>query len=73
MVCSPRLLLPSQTYPCLNCDKRHVGCHATCEDYKSAKDKRLKEYQKMANCYRKEHEAQDYEAKERIKNRRRRK
>ena len=21
--------------PCLNCEKRHTGCHANCEDYKN--------------------------------------
>lgn len=27
---------------CKGCDKRHVGCHATCEDYKALR-KRLDE------------------------------
>jgi hypothetical protein len=25
--------------PCLNCERRFVGCHSTCEDYKAFRDK----------------------------------
>lgn len=32
-------------YPCLNCEKRFVGCHSTCKEYLEAKasDYRLTE------------------------------
>lgn len=25
--------------PCLDCERRFVGCHSTCEDYKAFRDK----------------------------------
>ena len=48
---------------CKGCDKRHVNCHSTCEDYKSfrtAKDEENEKVRKM-----KEHEAMldDFEIK----------
>lgn len=24
--------------PCLNCQKRHLGCHSTCKEYKAFKE-----------------------------------
>ena len=28
--------------PCLNCEKRHVGCHSSCEEYAEFKRKKKK-------------------------------
>lgn len=36
--------------PCRDCNKRHVGCHSSCEDYK----KFLEEYERFKK-YTKEH------------------
>ena len=34
--------------PCLNCSKRFVGCHSTCDDYILYRNK-LKEYKDYMN------------------------
>ena len=39
-------IAPRGAYHCKNCPNRHIGCHATCEDYKRQKaidDARRKE------------------------------
>ena len=35
------------TPPCYNCGKRVVGCHSTCEDYKTFKAEILERKQKI--------------------------
>ncbi len=35
--------------PCLNCNKRHLGCHSTCEDYISFRKERDKYNEKVRN------------------------
>jgi len=42
---------------CKDCIKRHIGCHAKCEDYKMWKEEWL-EYKKMRNS--KERKYGDY-------------
>lgn len=41
------------TFPCKNCEKRTVGCHASCEPYLAVKSKhdanREQEYQEKYN------------------------
>lgn len=27
--------------PCLNCERRHFGCHSECEDYLAMRDQRI--------------------------------
>lgn len=42
--------------PCLNCEKRIVGCHGSCEDYKvfrkdlDAQNKRRREEKQKVRC-----------------------
>ena len=42
-----------KTEPCFNCEKRYVGCHADCEDYKAWKadraDAQNKRYHRKAD------------------------
>lgn len=35
--------------PCKNCDKRYLGCHSQCEDYKEWKIKEQEEHAKAIN------------------------
>lgn len=38
--------------PCMNCERRYVGCHAECEDYKEFRklaDKMSEEFRKKKN------------------------
>ena len=46
--------------PCLNCEKRHVGCHSSCEEYDEFKrnfsekkeiSRKQKENQNIVNDY----------------------
>lgn len=40
--------------PCIDCERRHMGCHSRCEDYKKWKDEheaRRKEYHEKRNEY----------------------
>ena len=46
--------------PCLNCEKRHVGCHSSCEEYAEFKrnfsekkeiSRKQKEHQNIVNDY----------------------
>jgi hypothetical protein len=48
-------------FTCKGCEKRHVGCHSTCEKYKaeSEKDKRMKA--EAAKFYKEQRDANTYE------------
>ena len=42
--------------PCLNCERRVVGCHSTCDAYKAYKDEKLRRWnengpQAIADAY----------------------
>lgn len=41
--------LPS---PCLNCERRYVGCHSNCEDYKAFREKVQKSKEAFYEDYR---------------------
>ena len=34
-------------FPCKNCEKRYVGCHGSCNEYKEAKEKNDKEKEEI--------------------------
>lgn len=36
--------MSSNRSSCLNCDKREMGCHAVCDDYRAYKETRQQEY-----------------------------
>ena len=35
-----RIDLSVATYPCMNCTKRHTGCHGSCKDFKEFQEKK---------------------------------
>lgn len=39
--------------PCKDCEKRHVGCHSSCEDYKMYHDENVKLQEQRAEFRRK--------------------
>ena len=64
-----------QISPCCDCDKRFLGCHGTCEDYKaySQKNKEWNELRKAAVRNRTEAMTFELDIKQKILKRYRRK
>ena len=51
------------TRTCKDCEKRHTGCHSTCEDYKAFRKERDEELA----AHRREYETADYFVRQKLK------
>lgn len=61
----PKFLLHRSNYPCQNCKKRHVGCHAGCEEYRAQKTEDDERWKKARTQKISEIIAEDYEIRSR--------
>ena len=68
MATVPRLFIRRTHAPCRICAERFAGCHAVCKKYNEWKSYNTKEYYKMKEQYMKECRVNEYEIKEKIKN-----
>lgn len=64
----PRIIYPRPNPPCKNCANRLVGCHASCEKYTLFHEEREKQKTELRREYVGKIVAEDYEIKEKLKN-----
>lgn len=53
-------MVSKEKFPCKNCDKRYVGCHGSCEEYKEAKKKNDKEREEIRYLKKRESDARGF-------------
>lgn len=71
MKIEPKIYVPKLQNTCKGCEERHVGCHATCDKYIEATERRNEEYQKMREALGQGKQAQDFLAKGAMKRKKR--
>ena len=67
---TPRIMPIKMKPVCLNCENRHPACHDKCEKYINEKNRVFQENIKQVKYYKAERDIEDYEIKEKMKNKR---